>query len=92
MVKSTAIVSNDDLNSFRSTGDYICGSSTITTTLGNKPSGLVNAFRLEVRPCPYAPANVSQFIYQHSSNLLFFRTATSGSNWSDWYKIEGVIV
>ena len=92
-VKQSYDISNNvDLNTLRTPGDYKCDRYATVATLANTPTGLANAFLMEVRICPAAPEYVIQRIYQNSDSTIFYRTSTGNNSWTGWNKIVGVAV
>ena len=83
----TSLVTNTDLNSLKTVGNYICTTDTISATIKNSPSG-GKAFALKVGDL----LNDGKCCYQEAINTTgasWRRTFNSTSNtWNSWMSIS----
>lgn len=80
---------NTDLNTITEVGRYVSASNSYLYT--NKPDNIAGAFLLEVESIQPAGASyINQTIKSYSSNIVYRRSATSGtSSWFNWERIDG---
>ena len=85
-VPKTAIASGDDLNNYTTIGEYYSGSSAISQSITNCPSGFTTGFKLTVQNTGYS-GHIIQRIEAISNGITWERGAyLSSGTWTfyDW--------
>lgn len=81
-LESKAISENEDLNNLTTAGNYYSGSSTVTSSLSHKPTGVTAAFAMTV--LKLGEIALIQTIY-YASKIYSRRKTTSGfSSWNEY--------
>lgn len=87
-VPTPTIASGDDLNNYRTTGAYGCGSQTVATTLLNCPTA--TAFRLEVKSTG-SSARCVQIIYPNTTAGVRYSRNFTVDGWTEWYTYRNIV-
>lgn len=81
------IEEGDDLNTLTETGAYVCNSSSIVSSILNKPEGLTSAFKL-INEEVASSGWIRQVIYENASCDIFVRATTkTGGTKTGWVRI-----
>ena len=65
----------------------MCNSGTVAASLLNKPTSVVQAFRLQVLPLPNVGADYAeQTLYELSNGGVYRRICVGTSGWNAWQK------
>ena len=80
------ITENSDLNSYTNPGCFSCNDKNISSTISNKPSGMVSGFRLEVKA---TNNNIRyQMLYANDNKIsIYIRYYDVASGFTSWKKL-----
>lgn len=82
------VPTGSDLDTFTTTGAYLCLSSSVGATLINCPASA--GFRLEVKALAAGVDRVVQTIYPNiNSDVLFYTRRLLSTGWTSWYAVTG---
>lgn len=82
--EASPLYENDDLNNRTSIGVRYA-SSTILPTLANKPDGLTDTFRLEIKQINNNENRIMQTIYPLNFTGVWYARQYNNTSWSEWF-------